>query len=262
MTKILATLLFGLLNLSLANVSAQTFIENHSIDKDFSRTNLEPIHQGHKEIILTFDDGPNPGITDKFLDLLSDYGIKATFFVIGANAKRNPQIMQRMIAEGHIVGNHSMTHKALKNLDPILWKDQVKSEVMDAHLVLMPYMENNKHFYFRAPEGVWAQKYADFLNEDFIGKQYIGPLLWDIGGEIEVKNGKYLQAADWACWSKKISVDDCLSGYVNESVRKKGGVILMHDLRKQSLELLTKLIPELQDRGFTFTSMNDVDFKQ
>lgn len=231
------------------------------IDKDFSRSNLEPIHQGKNEIILTFDDGPNPGVTDKFLDLLGEYGVKATFFVIGANAKRNPALMDRIINEGHIVGNHSMTHTPLKNLGPFVWKTKVKSEVMEAHELLVPYMTNNRRFYFRAPEGAWAQKYADFLNEDPIGREYAGPLLWDIGGEIEFKNGKYLQAADWACWSKKISIDDCLSGYINESVRKKGGVILMHDLRKQSLEMLKKLIPELQDRGFSFATLNDVDFK-
>lgn len=230
------------------------------IDKDFSKRNIDPVHRGHNEIILTFDDGPNDGITDKFLDVLQDYGLKATFFVIGANAKKNPLLMNRIITEGHIVGNHSMTHSALKDLGPFVWRDKVKSEVLDAHETLLPFMVNNKHFYFRAPEGAWAEKFADFLNEDPIGKEYVGPLMWDIGGEIEFKDGKYLQAADWACWSKKISVNDCLSGYLNEAVRKKGGVILMHDLRKQSLEMLKKLIPELQDRGFTFTTLNDVNF--
>lgn len=231
------------------------------IDKDFSRTNLEPIHQGHNEIVLTFDDGPNAGVTEKFLDLLSDYGIKATFFVVGNNVKKNPELINRIVSEGHIVGNHSMSHLALKNLDPLQWREIVKGEVMDNHELLMPYMSNNRRYYFRAPEGAWAQKFADFLNEDPIGKEYVGPLLWDIGGELEVKNGKYIQAADWACWSKKVSVDDCLSGYINETVRKKGGVVLMHDLRKQSFELLKKLIPELQDRGFTFVTLNDVRFK-
>ncbi|MGZ3808503.1 MAG: hypothetical protein ACXVCE_10480, partial [Bacteriovorax sp.] len=123
------------------------------------------------------------------------------------------------------------------------------------------YMTNNRHFYFRAPEAAWAQKYADFLNENDIGKQYIGPILWDIGGELEFKDGKFLQAADWACWSKKISVDDCLSGYLYEAKQRKGGVVLMHDLRHQSVELLTKLIPELEDRNFTFTTLNDVNWK-
>jgi peptidoglycan/xylan/chitin deacetylase (PgdA/CDA1 family) len=163
--------------------------------------------------------------------------------------------------EGHIIGNHSMNHLPLKNLDPATWENVVNHEVMDAHSAILPYLGNNRHFYFRAPEAVWANKYADFLNQNEIGKEYIGPILWDIGGELVFKNGKYQQAADWACWSKKVSIDDCMSGYLNEAASMKGGVVLMHDLRHQSVELLTKLIPELQDRDFTFSSLNDVNWK-
>ena len=230
-------------------------------DKDFSNANIGNIHSGHNEIILTFDDGPVPGVTDKVLDVLSEHNIKATFFVIGKNALAHPDLMKRILKEGHMVGNHSMTHLPLKNLDPDSWKTVVKSEVLDAHSVILPYLGNNKHFYFRAPEAVWANKYAEFLNGNDIGKQYIGPILWDIGGELEIKDGKILQAADWACWSKKISIDDCMSGYLYESNKRKGGVVLMHDLRHQSAELLVRLIPELEDRGFTFTTMNDVAWK-
>ena len=231
------------------------------IDKDFSNNNIGNIHEGHNEIILTFDDGPTRGVTNLILDILQDYNIKATFFVIGKNVKANPELMNRILTEGHIVGNHSMTHTALKKLDPIFWDKKVKSEVLDAHEVIFPYMGNNNQFFFRAPEAAWAQKYASFLNLDPIGRKYIGPILWDIGGEIEYRNGKYLQAADWACWSKKISIKDCMSGYINEARRRKGGVVLMHDLRRQSVEMLAKMIPVLQDEGFIFTNLNDVSWK-
>jgi peptidoglycan/xylan/chitin deacetylase (PgdA/CDA1 family) len=255
MKKIVFFVLF--LTLSLANAQVDIGV----IDKDFSKSNIGNIHTGHNEIILSFDDGPVPGVTDKVLDILSEHNIKATFFVIGKNVKAHPDLMKRIVAEGHIVGNHSMTHLPLKNLDPLTWKDIVKSEVMDAHEAILPYLGNNKHFYFRAPEGAWADKYAEFLNESEIGKEYIGPILWDIGGEVEVKNGKYLQAADWACWSKKISIDDCMSGYIFEATKRKGGLVLMHDLRHQSAELLAKMIPEFEDRGFTFSTLNDVNWK-
>jgi peptidoglycan/xylan/chitin deacetylase (PgdA/CDA1 family) len=251
MKKLLAIFIF----ISLTNLYA-----DGTIDKDFSNTNIGDIHVGHNEIILTFDDGPNPGVTNRILDILQDYNIKAAFFVIGNNVKAHPELMKRILDEGHIVGNHSMTHMPLKNLNPVFWEEKVKSEVLDAHEVIFPYMGNNRHFYFRAPEAAWAKKYAEFLNTDPIGKLYIGPILWDIGGEIEYKNGKYLQAADWACWSKKISIDDCLSGYLYEARARKGGVVLMHDLRHQSVEMLAKLIPELEDRGFSFSTLNDVNW--
>lgn len=241
-------------------ISFSTLYADESIDKDFSIKNLGDIHIGHNEIILTFDDGPNPGVTNRILDILQDYNVKATFFVIGKNVIAYPELMKRILDEGHIVGNHSMTHYALKNLDPLLWEKKVRSEVLDAHEVIFPYMGNNRHYYFRAPEAVWAKKYAEFLNSDPIGKQYIGPILWDIGGEIEYKNGRYVQAADWACWSKKISINDCMSGYLYEARLRRGGVMLMHDLRHQSVEMLSKMIPELEDRGFTFSTLNDVDW--
>lgn len=228
--------------------------------KDFSRGNIENIYTGHKQIILSFDDGPNP-VTGSFLDLLQEYNIKASFFVIGKNVQAHPDIINRIVSEGHVVGNHSMTHSPLKNLDPLLWRNKVKSEVLDAHDILLPYMTNNKHFYFRAPEAAWANKYADYLNESEIGKEYIGPILWDIGGEIEIRNGKFRQAADWECWAKKISIDDCLSGYLYEIRQKKGGVVLMHDLTSKSFLLLKKLIQILEDEGYTFVTLNEVDWK-
>ena len=86
------------------------------VNKDFSNKNITNIHQGTNEIILTFDDGPTAGVTDKILDILKLHNIKATFFVVGANAARNPALMQRMADEGHIVGNHTMNHKNLKKV--------------------------------------------------------------------------------------------------------------------------------------------------
>ncbi len=234
---------------------------DESLDKVFSKHNIENIHQGHNEIILTFDDGPTPGVTNLILDTLKYFNIKATFFVVGKNVIAHPDLMKRIIDEGHIVGNHSMSHIPLKNLNMLEWRKIVKSEVLDAHQVIIPYLVNNRHFYFRAPEAVWAQKYADFLNSNEIGQQYIGPIMWDIGGEIEFKNGQYLQAADWACWSKKISIEDCMSGYLSEAVRRKGGVVLMHDVRLQSSEMLKQMIPEFTNNGFTFSTLNDVNWK-
>lgn len=230
-------------------------------DKDFSRANITNIHTGKKEIVLTFDDGPTPGVTNKVLDVLKNYNVKATFFVVGRNAQAHPGLMQRIVDEGHIVANHSMTHTALKNLSLFTWKKKVREEVYDAHAVMVPYMSNSRQFYYRAPEGAWDTKYAAYLNEDVLGKDYIGPVLWDIGGEIEVVNGEYRQAADWACWSKKISVDDCLSGYMYETRRYKGGVVLMHDLRSLSAELLEKYIIQVQEENYSFRTLDDVKWK-
>jgi len=250
-----------LLILSLIIVSTMANADFFSDDKDFSRNNIGNMHKGHNDIIFTFDDGPTVGVTDKILDILKEHNIKATFFVIGYNVKAHPALMKRILDEGHIVGNHSLDHHPLKNLDPVNWKDTVKKEVLDMHQLILPYLANNKHNYFRAPDGAWSSIFADFLNETEIGKQYVGPLFWDIGGQMYMEEGKYLGAADWACWGKKLSVDDCMQGYINEATRKKGGVVLMHDLKLQTADMLAKIIPELEDRGFTFSTLNDVVWK-
>ncbi len=63
-----------------------------------------------KELYLTFDDGPTPIITDWVLDLLSQYNAKGTFFCIGNNIEKNPQLFLKIIANGHAVGNHTYNH--------------------------------------------------------------------------------------------------------------------------------------------------------
>lgn len=236
-------------------------LKNITKNEEFNPGNIEDIHVGTNEIVLTFDDGPNPGVTNLVLDTLKEKNIKAAFFIIASKAKLYPQLMKRIVNEGHIVANHSLNHQALENLGLFAWKKKVRLEVLGAHAILAPYMANSPNFYFRAPEGVWNSKFARLLNQDPIGQKYIGPILWDIGGEIEVVNGKYLQAADWACWSRKISIADCMSGYMYEARKHKGGVVLMHDLKPQSAEMLTKLIPALEQDGFVFKTLDDTGLK-
>ena len=67
-------------------------------------------------IAMTFDDGPHPTNTPRLLDILRERNIKATFYVIGDNSKRYPEILQRMIREGHEIGNHTMSHAYLTKL--------------------------------------------------------------------------------------------------------------------------------------------------
>jgi peptidoglycan/xylan/chitin deacetylase (PgdA/CDA1 family) len=70
-----------------------------------------------KAIALTFDDGPNEPYTSQILDILSSYGVKATFFVVGENVEYYPDVARRIVAEGHVLGNHSYTHRAFTEFD-------------------------------------------------------------------------------------------------------------------------------------------------
>ncbi|WP_235179225.1 polysaccharide deacetylase family protein [Bacillus cihuensis] len=85
--------------------------------------------QGENRIVLTFDDGPNPQYTTLLLDVLKNYGVKATFFVVGSKVKRHPEIIKRMHEEGHTIGIHHYDHISSWLMSPFKLKDQlIKTE--------------------------------------------------------------------------------------------------------------------------------------
>ena len=80
--------------------------------------NVVKLRTEQREIALTFDDGPNPPYTDRLLDVLAKHDVKATFFMIGNRIEKHPETVQRVIAEGHQIGNHSYSHPLLGFLPP------------------------------------------------------------------------------------------------------------------------------------------------
>lgn len=99
-------------------------------------------------VYLTFDDGPDPDHTAKLLDLLSRHDAKATFFLLGRDVDRSPELVQRMLADGHAIGNHSMTHPRMRSLGlRAQW-----AEVDCADDVLKRFDGRRRHI-FRPPNG-------------------------------------------------------------------------------------------------------------
>ncbi|MGC8981456.1 MAG: polysaccharide deacetylase family protein [Minisyncoccia bacterium] len=80
---------------------------------------IRKISTTSKVVTLTFDDGPNPDITNKILEILSKNNIKATFFVVGKKALQYPDILNNIHSQGHTIGNHSFSHMALDNKDEL-----------------------------------------------------------------------------------------------------------------------------------------------
>ena len=104
-----------------------------------------------KELYLTFDDGPTPIITDWLLDLLSQYNAKGTFFCIGNNIEKNPQLFLKIIANGHAVGNHTYNH--LKG-----WKHKTKNyidDIQQTNQIMNSLKSNDGTKLFRPPYGAW-----------------------------------------------------------------------------------------------------------
>ena len=217
-------------------------------------------HSGlqHAHIVaLTFDDGPN-AYTPAVLDALKALNIKATFFIVGNMARRYPDILARIAAEGHLLANHSATHPLLSrryDANPERLLDQIRV----VHDLIAPLMKPTDKFYFRAPYGSWRSAHATILNADPILRNYVGPIYWDNGGEISMtRDGYVMSAADWSCWHHHWEAETCAKGYLREIRRHDGGVVLMHCVHRQSGQLVESVVPALIEEGYRFARIDEV----
>nr|WP_311974298.1 chitooligosaccharide deacetylase NodB [Bradyrhizobium glycinis] len=192
---------------------------------------------GSRPIYLTFDDGPNPFCTPEVLDVLSRHGVPATFFVIGTYATEQPELIRRMIAEGHEVANHTMTHPDLSRCGPA----EIRDEVLKASEAIRSVCPQASPRHMRAPYGIWTREV------------------------LAMSASAGLTAVHWSVdprdWSRP-GVDEIVNS-VLASVRP-GAIVLLHDgyppdegglcteatLRDQTTMALSYLIPALQRRGF------------
>jgi peptidoglycan-N-acetylglucosamine deacetylase len=208
-------------------------------------------------IALTFDDGPNAR-TAEVLDALKELNVKATFFIVGQQAHRHPDILARIAREGHLLANHSATHAFLGaryDADPAALVEQIR----DVHDQIAPLMPADAKFYFRAPYGKWTKDHARTLNRDGELRRYVGPIYWDIGGDITLtREGYVMSAADWDCWRMGWSAHTCAKGYAREIRRKDGGVVLMHCIHGQSAALVREVVPALIEEGYRFVRLDQM----
>lgn len=174
-----------------------------------------------KSVFLTFDDGPIPEVTPWVLDLLDQYEIKATFFMVGDNVRKHPETFQEVIKRGHSVGNHTMHHlQGAKVRTRRYFKD-----IAEAHMLI-------KSPLFRPPHGFirWKQAAAIKANMRII--------MYD------------LVTRDY---SKKLSGDDVLENV--KRYTRNGSIIVFHDSLKAEKNLryaLPKAIEWLKQNGYKF----------
>lgn len=236
-------------------VAANTSSERLALLQD--RNIFESGLPGTHTVALTFDDGPN-GYTADVLDVLRANRVPGTFFIVGRMGQLHPKLLQRIADEGHLLANHSASHTPFDREyaeDPQLLTD----ELQDVDDQIRPLMPKNAVYFFRAPYGIWRPGFAEVLNANPLLKQYVGPMYWDAGGEIEFDNeGNLLSAADWQCWKRDWDVSDCAEGYLNEIRHKDGGVVLLHCIQSQSAALVDAVVPKLLDDGFKFVRLDDV----
>lgn len=215
-------------------------------------------HQGDKladkTLALTFDDGPAE-VTSELSAYLKSEGIKATFFVNGANFAGLETVLQQLVADGHLIGNHTHTHAQLTQLA----STDIVREVQETDALLGGLVPDGKLF-FRPPFGAFDENVHQALAASAMNK-YEGPIGWDIGDHMGPDS-----AADWDCWiagndGVTTPVDECGSLYVKEIRKKTKGIILMHDGPPggdgaKTLEMVKQIVPVLKGEGYSFARID------
>jgi peptidoglycan-N-acetylglucosamine deacetylase len=164
----------------------------------YGRGFLWTIKTKEKVVYLTFDDGPQPGVTNWVLNVLKEHDAKATFFCIGNNVVINPELYKQIIEEGHAVGNH--THNHLNGLHTS-HKEYISNIEQAAKVI-------NSNL-FRPPYGRLKPMQARWV------KQHYKPVMWTV------------LAADW---DNTVSKEQCLNNVIINT--KKGAIIVFHDSLK------------------------------
>jgi hypothetical protein len=165
----------------------------------------------------------------------------------GVNAKGKEEVMKQVNADGHVIGNHTFDHPLLTRLS----SEQVLGEVQRTDDVLGPFLTGGMKM-FRAPFGGWSPKISDSLNKTPL-KDYVGSIFWDIGGDLTATH-----AADWACWGKKLSVEECGKRYLREIHDRGAGIVLMHDIHSKTIDMVKQIVLVLKEQGFTFVRIDQV----
>lgn len=180
---------------------------------------------GSTAVALTFDDGPDPTWTPQVLDLLRQQGVKATFCMVGVHVRDHPDLVARIVHEGHTLCNHSWQHDMdLGKKTP----DQIRADLTRTSAAIRTAVPNARIPYYRQPGGKWT---ADIVN---IAKSMgMAPLGWAV------------DPADWSKPGTRLIVDR-----VTQHTHA-GSIVLMHDGggdRSQTLAACRTLLPWLKQR--------------
>ncbi|WKV08126.1 delta-lactam-biosynthetic de-N-acetylase [Thermoanaerobacterium sp. CMT5567-10] len=185
-----------------------------------------------KDIYLTFDEGYENGYTPKILDILKANNVKAAFFVTGPYIKEHGDLVKRMVAEGHIVGNHTVNHPSL----PKISDEKVKSEITGLAEMFKSLTGKDMH-YFRPPMGEYSERTLYITKS--LGYKTV---FWS------------LALADW----------QPLPGGPEESYNTvmsrihPGAVILLHAVSKDDTMALDRILKDLKAQGYVFKTLDDL----
>ena len=192
-----------------------------------SAARAEPVRRvetEQKRVAVTFDDGPSDEKTREILEILEEYGVKATFFVIGKNAEAHPDRVREIHEAGHEIGNHTWSHRYLTKMNA----DEIREELGKTEAVLTGIC-GEKPVVFRPPGGYWSEESVGVVES--MGYQCV---LWSV------------DTRDWTMAPAARIIREV------EKNTGAGDIILFHDLADKRLntpEALRTLLPSLKEQG-------------
>jgi len=199
-------------------------------------------HIDSHNIALTFDDGPDKVYTDKILDILKKNNVHATFFVVGDQVSRFPQVVKRENKEGHLIGNHTYFHPNLSKVS----EERVRLELNSCQR-LIEALTGKESILFRSP---YSTDSSPSTPSELLPLYTAGKL-----GYITIDAD--IDSMDY----DKPGVQKIIDNIINQLNDTGSNIIVMHDSggnRSQTVAALAKLIPLLKDKGYNFVSINDL----
>ncbi|SFL63328.1 polysaccharide deacetylase family protein [Pelosinus propionicus] len=207
--------------------------ENDVFGRVFSNTKTT-----QKVVALTFDDGPYPPYTEQVLDVLKEYNVPATFFVVGKNVEKYPELVKRIADEGHQLGNHTYHH-----IDLLKANRKVIAEEIDNTNQAILAAAGIKPRLMRPPHG-----FRDPVVMEMMAERNLKVVEWSV------------MSRDWTNPGVDVIVERTVKGV------KNGSIILLHDgdgitsqdSRMQSVEAARRIIQILSKQGYTFVTVDEI----
>lgn len=185
-------------------------------------------------VYLTFDNGYEAGYTEKILNVLKENEVPAAFFLTGHYINTEPELVKRMIDEGHIVGNHTVNHKSM----PDITNEEIQKEVMDLHKAVYEKFGYEMH-YIRPPKGEYSERTVEFTNT--LGYKTV---MWSFAYD------------DWD--ENKQGREEYGTKKILDNIHN-GAVILLHGTSKDNCNILDKCIKEIKNMGYEFRSLDQYE---
>jgi peptidoglycan/xylan/chitin deacetylase (PgdA/CDA1 family) len=182
-------------------------------------------------IAMTFDDGPSAENTPRLLEMLKQRNIKATFFLIGQNVASNPDLVRRILAEGHEIGNHSWTHPQLSKLSD----DRVTAEITKTQDAIKDASGFTPTL-LRPPYGAITPRQRDWIENRF----GLNIILWSV------------DPFDWKRPGASVITQRILSQ------ARPGAIILSHDIHKQTVDAMPATLDGLIVKGYKFATVSQL----